>query len=159
MESRAFITLKREGNQMAEIDISKRCELSIKILQKTNDGDDLEPWHLSLLENAVNNNLTEAGWERLIKIHDEVLAGTYKKPWFHDVENLTVDHVGYVYWKGIEVEHYTHPYRPANKSCAEELGVRCRYLESKSIPVNTRSAIWRWHEDYEADFKASQQPA
>ena len=144
---------------MAEIDISKRCEVSIEILQKTNDGDDLEPWHLSLLENAVNNNLTEAGWERLIKIHDEVLAGTYKKPWFHDVENLTVDHVGYVYWKGIEIEHYTHPYRPDNKPHAEELGVRCRYLESKSIPINTRSVIWRWDEDYAADFKTSRQPA
>ena len=129
---------------MPEMDISKRCDLSIEILQKTNDGDDLEPWHLSLLENAVNGNLTDAGLERLAKIHDEVLAGTYKKPWFHGVENLTVDHVGYVYWKGIEVEHYTHPYRPDNKPNAEELGVRCRHLESIGVEVNTSTAIWNW---------------
>lgn len=37
------------------------CNKVIRILKKTNDGDDLSPQDLSLLETAANGWLSEAG--------------------------------------------------------------------------------------------------
>jgi hypothetical protein len=118
--------------------------MSCEVLHATNDGDDLDPSHLRLLELAVNGALNDQGIEKFQKLYDEVKAGGYKKPWFHDVENLTIDNVGFVYWKGIEIEHYIHFYTPEAKRGAKELGVRCRHLESIGVPVNGKNVIWDW---------------
>ncbi|MHC5831508.1 MAG: hypothetical protein ACYT04_89965, partial [Nostoc sp.] len=73
------------------------AEKGIQILQLTNDGNDLSPNQLSLLELAVNNHLSELGQEAFNNLYQNVLANNYKE-WFHDIENLTIDHEGYVYW-------------------------------------------------------------
>lgn len=121
------------------------CDKACEILRLTNDGDDLDPRHLSLVENAVNGNLNEAGETAFNELLEKVKSG-YKKPWFHDIENLTIDHVGYVYWKCQEVEHYDSPWRwtAEAKKAAEELARRCRILEERGVPVNCSNAIWKW---------------
>lgn len=120
-------------------------DLAHEILQKTNDGNDLAPQHLSLLQGAVNGNLTEKGIEAFKKLHKEVLAG-YTKPWYHGIKNMTQDHEGFIYWRGIEVEHYSHDsYESAEKS-AKELERRCKILESKGIKPTSSTAIWKWKE-------------
>ena len=79
-------------------------EKAIAVLQRTHDGNDISPGHLSLLESAVNNNLTPEGEAYFNdEVYEKVIAGTYKRPWAYGVEHLTKDHVGYIYWKGQEL--------------------------------------------------------
>lgn len=129
------------------MEITNRCEMVSEILSRTADGDDLDPDHLWLLQECVNGNLNESGDKLVREIHDQVMAGSYRKPWLCGVENLTRDHQGYVYWKGIRVEHYSFPGKGAHermKAAAEELARRCRILESKGIPVSCTTAVWHW---------------
>jgi len=53
-------------------------QLAIEILKLTNDGDDLIPCHLKLLENAVNGFLDEKGLQSFKKLLETVRAG-YKE--------------------------------------------------------------------------------
>lgn len=133
-----------------DIIMQNNCEMAIAILQKTNDGDDLDPKELKLLENAVNGFLNDYGQKLFTELHQRVIAGTYKKPFFHNIEHLTINHVGYVYWKGKMVEHYSLSWaysQDAEKS-ARELARRCLYLEQIGIEVNSSNAVWLW-EKYE----------
>ena len=127
------------------------CDKACFILQQTHDGEDLAPEHLSLLQSAVNGWLTETGEVAFDALLASVKAG-YSRPWFHGIEHLTIDHVGYVYWKGQNVEHFDfrdwhdkpYAYGPEGKAAAEEVADRCRQLETAGVPVNTTTAIWKW---------------
>jgi len=85
------------------------------------------------------------------KLYQDVLAG-YRKPWFHGIEHLTLDHEGYVYWKSQQVEHYNMPWAGSEEARqqAEELAERCRTLEGRGLPVNTTTIVWRWPESLNA---------
>jgi hypothetical protein len=67
-------------------------------------------------------------------------------PWFHGIEHLTIDHEGYVSWRGKRVDHYTPSwaYSEEAKQQAEELAERCRQLEAAGKPVNKFHAILDW---------------
>ena len=125
--------------------MSKHADMAIEILQKTNDGDDLDPSDLKLLEMAVNGYLNEKGEKAFATLYDNVIAG-YQKPWLHGVENLTINHQGYVRWKSRVVEHYDlhWAFSAEAKTQAQELGRRCGILESKGIEPTTRTAIGEW---------------
>ena len=83
------------------------CEKAIEILQRTHDGDDLAPQHLRLVELAVNDMVTEVGQAAFEQLYTQIAGNTYVQPWYHEIENLLKDHRGYVYWKGIQVDHYS----------------------------------------------------
>jgi len=121
------------------------CDKACFILQKTNDGDDLSPEHLYLLQEMVNGHLNELGEQEFEKLYLSAQAG-YVKPLFHGIEHMTVDHEGYVLWKGKAVEHYDSPWRWSQeaKTQAEEIAVRCRYLESISVVPSISNVIWTW---------------
>src|SRR5659263_283840 len=124
------------------------CDKAIAILQATSDGDKLASIDLSLVESAVNGFLTTEGIKAFNKLHETVAAGEYKQPWLHGIENMTIDHVGCVYWKGAIVEHYEQPwaYSKEAKESAQELKRRCDILESKGIQLNITTVIWNWVE-------------
>jgi hypothetical protein len=124
------------------------CDKAIEILQATSDGDKLAPLDLKLVENAVNGFLSEEGIKVFNHLHETIAAGKYKQPWFHGIENMTIDHVGYVYWKGARVEHYEQPwaYSKEAKENVQELKRRCDILESKGILLNITTVIWNWIE-------------
>ena len=124
------------------------CDKAIEILQATSDGDKLASIDLSLVEGAVNGFLTTEGIKAFNKLHETVVAGKYKQPWFHGIEDMTIDNVGFIYWKGAIVEHYEQPwaYSKDAKESAQELKRRCEILESKGIPLNITTVIWRWVE-------------
>jgi len=113
------------------------CDKAQQILALTSDGDDLAPEHLKLVEMAVNGFLNDAGVKAFEDLYVQCKAGPYKKPWFHDIENLTIDHIGYVYWKEKRVEHYNLGWcwTAGAKKQAEELAARCRLLEERGEPV------------------------
>ena len=111
------------------------CNKAIEVLQATSDGDKLAPLDLKLVENAFNGFLSEEGIKVFNQLHETIVAGKYKYPWFHGIYNLTIDHVGYVYWKGAIIEHYEQPwaYSKEAKESAKELKRRCEILEIKGI--------------------------
>ena len=121
------------------------CDKACEILRRTNDGDDLSPEHLWLLQEMVNGHLNELGEQEFEKLYQSALAG-YQKPWFHGIENMTVDHEGYVRWKGKEVEHYDSPWRWTEEARvqAEELARRCRHLESIGVETTMGNTVWLW---------------
>lgn len=102
-------------------------EPALDILGATRDGDDLAPQHLELLQDAVNGKLDEKGQAAFQGLIENVQSG-YKPPWFHGIEHLTIDHEGYVSWRGQRVEHYTPSwaYSDEDKQQAEELAEWCR---------------------------------
>ena len=121
---------------------------AIVILEKTRDGDELDPKLLGLLELAVNGHLNNVGKDAFEGLYLEVVKGIYKRSWFHGVEHLVIDHEGYVYWKGNKVEHFTlrFAYKDSAKKQAIELGRRCKILEDKGIVPSTGNAVWNWKE-------------
>ena len=116
---------------------------AIFILEKTRDGDDLDPKLLGLVELAVNGRLNNVGKDAFEGLYKEVMGRIYRRPWFHNVENLVIDHEGFVYWKGNKVEHFTlrWAYTESARKQAVELGRRCKILESKGIVPSTDNAV------------------
>ena len=121
---------------------------TITILQATNDGNILSPPDLLLVQDMVNASVfgvseeMEAAFDAL---YQNVIRG-YRPPWFHGVENLTIDHQGYIYWRGHEIEHFnmSYAYTERAKQACIELERRCKILEAAGNPVNTTSVIWKW---------------
>src|SRR5260370_275345 len=111
------------------------CEKAIEILQRTHDGDDLAPQHLKLVELAVNDMVTEVGQAAFEQLYTQIAGNTYVQPWYHDIENLRKDHRGYVYWKEIQVDHYSFDQYEDAHEAALELADPCRTLEMLGIPV------------------------
>ena len=124
------------------------CKKACEILSKTRDGDDLSPEHLKLLELAVNGYLNDTGNALFEKLHRDVSEGNYRKPWLHDVEHLTRDHEGYVYWKGHEVEHWSGdlPYSEEGREQALELARRCRIIEARGEVPSAAKVVWCWRD-------------
>jgi hypothetical protein len=116
---------------------------AIEILQKTNDGNSLTPQDLHLVQCACNGPLTELGEVAFAELHSRVASGEYAKAphWFHGIENLTIDHEGYVYWKGRQVEHYSFDDVDREKASAQKLAAKCLKLESIDFPVTGRTVL------------------
>ena len=104
----------------------------LAILQKTNDGDNLSPEHLKLVELGANGYLNQAGLAALDRLYESVEAGNYTKPYHLGVEFMTRDHEGFIYFKDKEVEHYSSSwaYSLEAKACLTKLQHQCLYLES-----------------------------
>lgn len=111
----------------------------LTILQKTHDGDDLSPQHLKLVELGINGYLNKAGLAVLDELYESVAAGTYQKPYHLGVGHMTLDHEGYVYFKDIQVEHYTSPwaYSLDAKASLIKLQHQCLFLEN----INVQSSL------------------
>jgi len=120
---------------------------AIEILRQTDDGNQLSPVDLRLVEVAVNDWLSETGKVAFNQLYDRVQTGYQPAP-FHGIENLSIDHDGYVRWRGTVVEHYTLSWAYSDQAKAEalELARRCRQLEAAGRPVNTRTVVWEWPE-------------
>ena len=126
------------GTEMS--DINK----AIFVLQRTHDGDDLHPTDLKLTELAVNGFLNEKGAKAFDTLYRKVQAGKYQSPfetWFHGIEHMTVGRTGVVYWRGVQVEHYTWPFSDDAKAQAERLATICRAIEARGETVNMASVF------------------
>jgi hypothetical protein len=115
---------------------------AIEILEKTDDGDSLTPLDLTLVQNAVNGYLSEAGEVAFADLYRQVADGTYAENtrWFHQIEHLTRDHQGYVYWKGKRVEHFSYSDADREAEGAARLAAKCLALEANGLGVNGRTA-------------------
>ena len=135
------------NDKRTQDELRKICEKACEILKNTNDGDLLDPSDLKITESAVNGYLNETGLEVFDKLYQRVVIdGNYVRPYLHDIEHLTRDHDGYIYYKGIHVEHYDRDYVYSEdaKNNLLELKRRCEFLERKGIEVSSTSAVWGW---------------
>jgi hypothetical protein len=123
--------------------IMTNIDIAIDILRASNDGNRLEPCDLKLVELATNGYLNETGEAALMQLRAQVQDGSYFEShrWFHGIEHLTRDHQGYIYWKGVSVEHYSYTDREREMLAALELSARCRKLEAIGFPVNSRTVL------------------
>jgi hypothetical protein len=130
---------------------------AVEILRATQDGDRLAPLHLYLLQEAVNGHLSAEGLKVFEDLHRNAMQpGGYVPPWYHGIEHLTRDLEGYVYWKGVDVEHHSFIGPDAHareKAAALMVAARCRHLEATGIPVNGLNTVWHW-EKYQAGAPA-----
>jgi len=128
-------------------EVHERCDMACDIIKRTNDGEDLAPRHLKLVEMAVNGFLNEKGMTAFKELHASVLKG-YVKPWFCGIEHLTIDHRGYVYWKGHQVEHYNYgpDQMEQRRAAAEEVARRCRIVEARGETPSVKNVVWHWKE-------------
>src|SRR5579872_743555 len=106
--------------------MSERADRTIFVLKGTRAGDDLSPAELHLLQQYLVRRTTPAEDDEFDDLHDRVASDAYYTPWMCGVEHLTQDHQGYVYWKGINVEHYSHRDPHAKRCAAEGLAERCQ---------------------------------
>ena len=114
-------------------------EECIEILSLSNDGDALDPRDLSLVEAVVNfgkDALTQKGQERWNSLLRDLRGGGYRRPWLYGIEHLTQDHQGYVYWKGVSVEHYSHRDAEAGRRDASQLAQVCQFIERQGKTVS-----------------------
>ena len=125
------------------METGKRCDMACAILRATNDGADLHPFELCLVQDAVNGFLSEKGEKVFLALHGQILSGTHKSPfkaWFHGIENMTIDPVGYVSWRGKRIEHYNSGWCWGTEAKAEakRLAGACKLLESRgAVPSNS----------------------
>jgi hypothetical protein len=119
--------------------------LAIEIIAATNDGDDLAPHHLKLVEHAVNGFLTDEGMTAFYELVENVRAG-YQPPWFHGIEHLRIDQEGFVYWKNQRVEHYTPrwAYTEDARRHAVALAGLCKHCEITGIDVAEAIFLPNW---------------
>lgn len=114
----------------------------MEIISLTNDGNDLTYDDLVMLEHAIN-----FGNEDFVnKIYGEVKSGTYEN--YYICKNFRLDHEGYVYYKGFNVEHFELPYSRTAKAAeyVRELKRRCEFLEANNIEISCSNAVLHWKE-------------
>lgn len=65
---------------------------------------------------------------------------------FHGIEELHKDCEGFVYWRGIQVEHYSYSHDKADQErvSAADLALRCRHIEALGLKVNGTKVVWCW---------------
>ena len=108
----------------------------VKVLQSTDDGNNLSSGDLKLLETACNNNLSPRGEVVFYQLYYKCVQG-YEKPAFHGIEGLTKDGDGEaVYWKGKHIESYSFTNYDEEEKAAIELAKGCQWLEDNGIEVN-----------------------
>lgn len=114
--------------EQRKIDVDKAC----LVLTYTKDGRELSPDHLYTVELLVNGFLNEEGYKYFEeKIYIPCKEQTYHKPFHFDVEFMTKDHEGYIYYKGIHMEHFSfHGDVEGEKKATEKLQKACIAYEA-----------------------------
>jgi hypothetical protein len=120
---------------------------ALDILRRTNDGNDLIPFDLWLVQQAVNGRLDERGCHAFTEPCGRVYAG-YRIGWLHGIEHLVMAPDGYVSWRDEIVEHYDEHLRTSGngRRQALEIARRCRILEERGDPVTSTTVVWTWRE-------------
>lgn len=121
---------------------------AIAISEATNDGRALTEEDSDLLWRAYNDRLDAAGQQEFDRLHDDVVNSRYdmSRMWLLGVENVTRDDMGYVYWRGKNIEHFSHDDPNAMRIAAQSLSLVCRYLERTGCQVNSSSYFQAWDE-------------
>jgi hypothetical protein len=110
----------------------------------TNAGADLTTAHQRLCETAsgLEEPLPKMMCVQLERLASSIQNNTYERDkfWHFGIPNLLREADGYITWRGIRIEHYTHREPGKEWEDSERLAAHCRMLEEKGFPVTWRSA-------------------
>ena len=83
-----------------ELSQEQITEMAIAILRATDDGNNLAPIDLKIIELAINHGLNEKGLVRFDELYrNATKPDGYTAPYLFGIEHLTIDHHGSVLWK------------------------------------------------------------
>ena len=130
---------------------------SLDILRQTSDGNQLSAGDLSLVQAAVNDCLTDHGKERFRVLHKQVVSGTYTKPFLCGIAHVTRNHQNYIFWKGIQIEHFsTHAMKEGElEACTRSFAKTCEHIEKLGLAVDCRSYFNEWLREMSPDSPES----
>lgn len=126
---------------------------AIQVLRGTHDGDELERGHLALVQHVVNcgiDSLSDHGREVWHQLVADVASGTYRQRGFHGQEALRIDRDGYVYWRGVRVEHFSYRDDEREREGAMALARNCRLLEARGVQPTAAALMRLWDEAHVA---------
>lgn len=73
-----------------------------------------------------------------------MVASNQYVDWFYGIENVFKDDEGYVYWKGILLDHYSFRGNYVKEeAAANELAAICRQLEAEGLEVSGANYLAR----------------
>ncbi|MGC8518793.1 MAG: hypothetical protein ACP5P4_09735 [Steroidobacteraceae bacterium] len=100
----------------------------------------LEP-HRLLVRKALNESVSHDGEDVLEWLHDTVTRGTYRKEFFRNIEHLTRDAKGLIFWKEHLIGRFMLVNDAQDEQTAQNLAARCRELEAKGFPISSRALL------------------
>ena len=67
---------------------------------------------------------------------------------FHKIQHLTKDSEGFVFWRGVRVEHYSFRDPEKEQVAAEQLAQECEELERRGVVVTSRALMHLQNDNY-----------
>ena len=123
-----------------------QVRLAIDILRASNDGNDLDPVALHLVEVAANGRLNEKGVQLLTTMCEKLRQGTWRPFWLHGIPQLSAKADGTVLWRMRHpVATLPNPLDPEHSGYLLTLAERCRHLEALGLAPSVARVGYYWH--------------
>jgi len=113
------------------------------ILEHTEDGRALLEPHRRLVRKALNETVSNDGADVIEWLHESITRGTYRKEFFRNIEHLTRDAKGLLFWKEHLIGRFSLMNDERDEELAQRLSARCRELEAKGFPLTSRAMLSR----------------
>ena len=111
------------------------------ILEHTDGGRALLEPHRRLVQKALNEAITDRQDSAIEWLHESVTQGTYRKEYFKNIEHMTRDAAGLLFWKEHLIGSFSLAGEEQDRTIALKLAERCRQLEAKGFPLNPRAMV------------------
>lgn len=121
------------------------------ILEYTDDGRALLEPHRHLVRKALQETVTCAQDSTIKWLHESVTSGKYRKDYFENIEHMTRDAAGLLFWKEHLIGSFSVTGEEQDHTIALKLAARCRQLEAKGFPLNPRAMVSREIQQAPAD--------
>ncbi|MHB1826575.1 MAG: hypothetical protein ACYCV6_02640 [Steroidobacteraceae bacterium] len=113
------------------------------ILEHTEGGRALLEPHRRLVRKALNETVSNDGADVIEWLHESITRGTYRKEFFRNIEHLTRDAKGLLFWKEHLIGRFSLVDDERDEQMAQRLAAICRQLESKGFPLTSRALLSR----------------
>ena len=121
------------------------------ILEHTEGGRALLEPHRRLVRKALNEAVSNDGADVIEWLHESITRGTYRKEFFRNIEHLTRDAKGLLFWKEHLIGRFSLVDDGRDEHMAQRLAALCRGLEAKGFPLNSRALLSREIQQAPAD--------
>lgn len=113
------------------------------ILEHTDGGRALLEPHRRLVRKALHESVTGGQDNAIEWLHESVTSGRYRKDYFKNIEHMTRDAAGLLFWKEHLIGSFSLTDEEQDRTIALKLAAHCRQLEAKGFPLNPRALVSR----------------
>ena len=121
------------------------------ILERTEDGRALLEPHRLLVHKALLETVSHDGADVIEWLHESITRGTYRREFFRNIEHLTRDAKGLLFWKEHLIGRFLLTSDECDEATAQRLAALCRELEAKDFPITSRALLSREIQQAPAD--------